>query len=69
MTPDQLRRWREQHFPRPTERASLDAAITWFGVKSRRAWTHWEDGTRPIPQPLVNRIEAEKVCRKQMIQR
>lgn len=54
-----LRRWRRRRFPAPTEGASRDQAAKWYGV-TRRAWEHWEGGTRAIPSPLAKRIKAEE---------
>jgi hypothetical protein len=59
MTPQRLRAWRRRRFPADTEKASLEQAVKWYGVKSRRAWEYWEAGDRPVPQALVNRIKAE----------
>ncbi len=57
MAPAKLKYWRRRHFPGKSDRASLNAAASWYGV-TRRAWQHWEAGTRPVPSPLLNRIQA-----------
>lgn len=50
-TPRRLRRWR-------TEQGwTVGQAAAWYGV-TVRAWGHWEAGIRPIPKPLMLRIEA-----------
>lgn len=58
----ELVRWRRKRFPAETEKASRELAADWYGVKSRRAWEHWEAGTRPIPQALANRIKELEHC-------
>lgn len=35
----------------------MGQAAAWYGV-TVRAWGHWEAGIRPIPKPLMLRIEA-----------
>jgi hypothetical protein len=60
MKPSELQRWRKRRFPATTEKSSRGEAARWYGV-GLRAWEHYEQGTRSIPQPLVNRIEEEKV--------
>lgn len=59
MTPNELRRWRRRRFPADTEKASREQAIAWYGLRSRRAWEHYEAGTRGIPTTLVKRIRDE----------
>lgn len=49
MTPVELRQWRE------TKGWTQAKAAEWYGCTDR-AWQHYEYGTRPIPQPLINRI-------------
>lgn len=58
MKENDLRRWRRKRFPADTEKESRDQAARWYGC-TRRAWEHWEGGTRGIPYPLVRRIKDE----------
>ena len=50
-TPRRLRRWRS------AKGWTVSQAATWYGV-TVRAWGDWESGIRPIPKPLMLRIDA-----------
>lgn len=50
-TARRLRLWRESHG------WTQEEAAAWYGC-TRQAWSLWELGDRPLPRPLLLRLET-----------
>lgn len=48
-TAAKLKRWRL------SQRWTQDHAAVWYGC-TRQAWSLWENGLRPLPRPLLHRL-------------